>query len=69
MNIYKFIVSFTVEHIYPPTVREIAEGCGITSTATVWRLLHNLESDGLIEISGKRRGIKLLGYEVRKVEN
>lgn len=45
----------------PPTVREIAHGLGMSSTAIQWQL-NNLERLGLIKRVGFRsRSIKLIG--------
>jgi len=57
----EFIGSFVRRHSYPPTVREILDGGGISSTSVVAYNLNILESKGYIardkEIS---RGIRLL---------
>ncbi len=60
-RIIEFIHQFLVENGYPPTVREIVSGCGISSTSVVNYNLNILEQAGYIrrhsEIS---RGIELL---------
>jgi repressor LexA len=46
-----------------PTVREVAALVGLNSPATVMKHLQALEREGLIAMSGKSRGIKVLGSE------
>jgi len=59
--IINFIHDFLVDRSYPPTVREIVSGCGISSTSVVDYNLNILEQVGYIrrhpEVS---RGIELL---------
>ena len=61
-HIIDFIHRFLLERGYPPTVRDILSGCGISSTSVVDYHLKALEKDGYIrrhpEVS---RGIELLG--------
>ena len=60
-RIIRYIDGFLSEKGYPPTIRDIQKGCGISSTSVVDYNLNILESRGVIirnaEIS---RGIKLL---------
>ena len=60
-KIIEFIHQFLVDNSYPPTVREIVSGCGISSTSVVNYNLNVLEQEGYIrrhpEVS---RGIELL---------
>ncbi|MDO4572166.1 MAG: transcriptional repressor LexA [Clostridia bacterium] len=59
-RIMDYIVDFTREHAYPPSVREICEGVGLSSTSTVHTHLKNLESKGLIERDrSKQRSIRV----------
>ena len=46
--ILDYMISFTEEHAYPPSVREICAAVGLKSTATVHTHLRNLENRGLI---------------------
>jgi len=59
----KFIRSYTSEHRYPPTIREIGKAAGISSTSVVNYNLNILEREGLIvrnrEIS---RGIQTSAF-------
>ncbi|MBU2536278.1 MAG: transcriptional repressor LexA [Chloroflexota bacterium] len=61
-QIVDFILQFMEERGYPPTVRDIQGGCGISSTSVVDYHLKVLENEGHIrrdpEVS---RGIELLG--------
>ena len=47
-EIYSYIVAYAQSHAYPPSVREICEAVGLTSTATVHTHLKKLEQQGLI---------------------
>lgn len=56
-----FLRSFWDEQGYPPTVRDIVNGCGISSTSVVDYNLDILEQEGYIRRhSGISRGIELL---------
>ena len=46
--ILEYMITFTEEHSYPPSVREICAAVGLKSTATVHTHLRNLEKKGLI---------------------
>lgn len=60
-EIMNFIKEYIVSHGYPPTVREIAKGVGVSSPATVQAHLNNLEHKGVIKKDGtKNRAIELL---------
>ncbi len=59
-----FILKFKKEHDgNSPTIREISEGCKLYSTALGWRLLRELENEGLIHLmgGGKSRAIIVVG--------
>ena len=60
-EIYRFILSYSKEHSYPPSVREICDAVGLTSTATVHVHLKNLERKGLIlRNPSKQRSIQIV---------
>lgn len=63
-KIYKFLINYISEHGYAPTVREIAAGVGIDSTATIYRNLKSLEKMNKIR-RGKKvpRSIKIIEME------
>lgn len=66
MAVYEYIRSCSGG--VPPTVREIAEACGIKSTSGVHSCLCILEEKGLIERDSKNsRSIRLPGVEVQPV--
>lgn len=57
-RIYEFILSFTRENGYPPSVREIADAVGLKSPSTVHFHLKGLEEAGVItRDAGKTRAI------------
>jgi repressor LexA len=61
-TIFAFIREFIREHDYPPSIRDIQDGCGISSTSVVDYNLKALERQGVIrrdrEVS---RAIELVG--------
>ena len=67
-EIYEFIVQYTREHLYPPSVREICAGVNLKSTCSVFRYLSDLEEAGMIELgkNSQSRAIKILGYRLEK---
>jgi repressor LexA len=66
-QILGFLRAFIEEKDYPPSIRDIQEGCGISSTSVVDYNLRKLEDKGYIrrdrEIS---RGIEILGARGRR---
>ena len=59
-QIYDYIISFTDEHGYPPSVREIGEYVGLKSPSTVHFHLKGLQASGLItQAAGKTRAISI----------
>ena len=60
-DILRFLEQFITDHDYPPSIRDIQQGCGISSTSVVDYNLKRLEEKGLIrrdrEVS---RAIELL---------
>lgn len=55
-----FIQEYVAEHGYPPTIREIGQRLGITSTSVVNYNLNKLKASGAIEREGQiSRGLKL----------
>ncbi|MCC6382363.1 MAG: repressor LexA [Dehalococcoidia bacterium] len=66
-DILEFLRSFIEEKDYPPSIRDIQEGCGISSTSVVDYNLRKLEEKGCIrrdrEVS---RGIEILGARGRR---
>src|SRR3954464_13658366 len=67
-EIFDFIKSYSAEHGYPPTVRDIGKAIGLTSSSTVHAHLSNLEKLGLLRRDpSKPRALELLGEAARKV--
>ena len=61
-QVYDFVVSWTSEHGFPPTVREICEAVGLSSTATVHSHLKALENKGYLKIAqAKSRAVTVSG--------
>ena len=61
-EIYDFILSFTSEYGYPPSVREIGAAMGLKSPSTVHFHLKGLEEAGaIVKAEGKTRAISLPG--------
>lgn len=59
-RMYDFIRSFSEENQYPPTIREIGEAVGISSTSVVNYNLNKLVKAGLIERNKEvSRGIRV----------
>lgn len=66
-QIFEFLREFIDEKDYPPSIRDIQEGCAISSTSVVDYNLRKLEEKGYIrrdrEVS---RGIEILGARGRR---
>lgn len=59
-EIYEFILQFTKEHGYPPSVREIGFAVNLKSPSTVHFHMKKLEAEGYIQkADGKTRAITL----------
>ncbi len=67
-QIYDFILDFTAQHGYPPSVREIGSAMGLKSPSTVHFHMKGLEEAGMIvKAEGKTRAISLPGLQRRTV--
>lgn len=67
-EIYDFILAFTNEHGYPPSVREIGSAVGLKSPSTVHFHMKGLEEAGVIvKAEGKTRAITLPGISLGPV--
>jgi repressor LexA len=67
-EIFDFIKSYSADHGYPPTVRDIGKAIVLTSSSTVHAHLSNLEKLGLLRRDPtKPRALELLGEAARKV--
>ena len=64
LAIYEFIRSYSNEHGYPPSVREIGAAVGLASPSTVHMHLKVLEERGLIRRDSKKpRTIEVVGKQ------
>lgn len=62
-SVYKYLLDFTAEHTYQPSIRDIGKQFQIKSTKTVSDLLQSLARKGFIERDPARsRGVRLLGF-------
>lgn len=69
-EIYEFIQSYSAEHGYPPTVRDIGKAVGLASSSTVHAHLANLEKLGLIRRDPtKPRALELLDRATEAVKD
>lgn len=69
-RIYEFLMEFMIKNGYAPTVREIADGVGLKSTSSAYTHLLKLHDMGKIHMEGnKPRAIRLIGYQLRKMED
>lgn len=67
-QIYDYILSFTSQHGYPPSVREIGAAVGLKSPSTVHFHMKGLEEAGVIvKAEGKTRAISLPGVSTGPV--
>lgn len=68
--VYNFLVEFIKKNGYSPSIREICAGTYLGSTASVYHHLVTLKLMGVIDMKENvTRSIRLVGYELRKVEN
>ena len=62
-KIRQFIIGYITDNGYPPTVREIGDGVGLKSTASVHNHLQTMRLMGAIEGEiDKPRAIRVPGY-------
>ena len=60
-EVLTFIKKYSAEHGYPPAIREICDGVGLNSPATVFVHVKNLENKGYLKTeNNKFRAIELL---------
>lgn len=68
-KVYNYIVKYIKENGYAPSVREICQGVGLSSTSSVHNHLKKLQKEGLIEIRGNSpRAIRVVNYKFIKKE-
>ena len=65
LKIYEFIIAYTTEHLYPPSLQEICENVDRCKN-TVWNHLRKIEKAGLIELPeyATPRAIRLVGFKL-----
>ncbi len=69
-DVLTFIKKYTAEHGFPPTIREICEGVNLSSPATVFVHVKNLEKNGYIKSSNNKfRTLELLVDNEYAVKN
>lgn len=62
-SVYNYLLDFTAENTYQPSIRDIGKQFQIKSTKTVSDLLQSLTRKGYIERDPARsRGVRLLGF-------
>lgn len=62
-RVYHYLLDFTAENTFQPSIREIGRRFGIRSTKTVSDILQALAAKGFIERDASRsRGVRLLGF-------
>lgn len=60
-QIYDFIKGYTEENSYPPSMREIAEGVGLSSSSTVHGHLSRMKRKGYVDFEPSRpRTLRLI---------
>ena len=60
-SVLSFIVNFTMENKFAPSVREIAAGVGLRSPGSVTEILRRLEQRGMVrKLPGSSRAIEVL---------
>lgn len=64
--VYTYILGYTQEHLYPPTMEEIAEAMRFKSVGTVSYHLGILEKQGVIALKKHSpRSIRIVGYKLK----
>lgn len=48
LSVWRFVVAYAAEKGYPPTVREIAAGCYLSSSSGAFYHLRKLEAVGIL---------------------
>lgn len=68
-KILKAIISYTTEHGYPPTLREIGNEVGLHSSSAVHQHITWMLADGILETDaeGSPQAIRVPGYEFQQV--
>lgn len=64
-KVYNYIIEYMEKNQYSPSIRDICEGVGLSSTSSVHAHLRTLHKEGLIKLEGVRR-IAVAGYQFCK---
>lgn len=71
-RILETIISYIESHGYPPTIREIGEGVGLSSTSSVMSHIKKMLNDGMLETDSEKpgapRALRVPGYKFVKEE-
>ncbi len=71
-KILEMIIQYIECHGYAPTIREIGNGVGLSSTSSVMNHITKMLDSGMletdVEVSGSPRAIRVPGYKFVKVE-
>ncbi len=71
-KILEMIISYIECHGYAPTIREIGDSVGLSSTSSVVAHIKKMLADGMletdVEVPGAPRAIRVPGYKFVKVE-
>lgn len=68
-QIYDFVIQYITDHGYPPSLREIGDGVGLSSSSSVHSHLAKMFADGTLETDGgldRPRAIRVPGYKFVK---
>lgn len=69
-EILEMIIQYIEEHGYQPTIREIGDAVGLSSTNSVVSHIHKMIKSGMLEtdaeIPGSSRAIRVPGYKFVK---
>jgi len=67
LKIYNFLIEYVSEHLYAPSMQEIADYIGVTRSV-VWHHLAKMDTNGYIRLGDYRqsRAITLIGYKLVK---
>ncbi len=57
-KVFSYLKSYTLDRGYPPTLREIRDGLGLSSHSSIQNALAAVEKKGYIRRSGKARAIE-----------
>ena len=69
-EVYEYLKNYIDENSFPPTVREISNALGITSTSTVFYYLEKLQSQGkILRSDNKNRAITLVNNDDVHISN